>query len=230
SIDHAVAIPVGSKNVIFKKRSSRGELTLFNHEGAVDFFVSGPMESFYLVQSTTIDKTILEEKLNKEIRKILPGNVTNVSISLREEHLAGSYYHYTHGLKKHAGNCQRIAHGHRSAIGIFIDGKRSSSWEMYWADRWRDCYLMSEEDIVDPSQLSENAKKIYSSALVASAYAGSQGRFELLARHERVEILPRDTTIEMIAFYIKQEISYLNPELKSITVHAFEGIEKGAQV
>ena len=102
---------------------------------------------------------------------------------------------------------------------------------MFWAERWRDCYLMSEEDVViDFSKLSSDAQNIASENLIASSYISTQGRFELLIRHGRVEILPCDTTIERIAHYIHQEMLYLQPDLLNVVVHAYEGIEKGAIV
>ena len=60
---------------------------------------------------------------------------------------SGAYYHYTHGLRKHLGNCQRIAHGHRSRLEIYADGQRSQLTEYQWAKRWRDIYIGTRSDI-----------------------------------------------------------------------------------
>lgn len=230
TIDHALVVPLKNKNVSFVQHGSTGEATLYTDEGSMDCFISGPSESFYPIPAETIDKNALEKWLKTKISERLPDNVSGFTLMLREQHIAGNYYHYAHSLKKHAGNCQRIAHGHRSAIIIFVDGERSASWEMFWAERWRDCYLMSEEDVVDSEQLSARAQKLCNPKFIASAYTASKGRYEILLRHEHVEILPCDTTIERIAAYIKQEIGYLQPELKDVSVYAFEGIEKGAHV
>lgn len=231
TIDHAVVIPWDSHQISYFSSGLAAEVTLHTDEGKVDCYVSGPVKSFCPIDSMTINRDVLEKWLTTRINAIMPANIEGVSVSLREEHVGGHYYHYAHGLKKHEGNCQRIAHGHRSAIRIFIDGQRHASWEMFWAERWRDCYLMSEEDvIVDLSKLSSGAQKIANEKLIASAYTSSQGRFEILIKHGRVEILPYDTTIERIARYINQEMLYMQPDLSNVVVHAFEGIEKGAIV
>lgn len=230
TIDHALVVPLNSHQISYYKHGMTAEVTLHTNEGEVDCYVSGPVQSFYPIDEVSFNKETLEKSINESLEAIFPGNVSNVEVSLREEHVGGYFYHYAHALKKHTGNCQRIAHGHRSAIRIFIDNERSASWEMFWAERWRDCYLMSEDDIVDVTKLSASAQNIASEKLIASGYTSGQGRFELLIRHERVEILPHDTTIERIARYINQEIRYLQPELVNVAVHAYEGIEKGAIV
>lgn len=230
SVDHALVVPYAHPQVKYHLQGATAEVILRDESGDVECFVAGPSSSILPVKKMRIDKKTLEQWINKEVKKILPDNIDSVSVTLREEHIGGHFYHYAHGLKKHAGNCQRIAHGHRSAIRIFIEGERNPSWEMFWAERWRDCYLMSEGDVSDINKLSSNAQSIYNDRLIASSYTSSQGNFEILMRHGKVEILPHETTIERIAQYIKQEIHYLNPQLKDVSVYAYEGIEKGAFV
>ena len=59
--------------------------------------------------------------LQKRIKAFLPDNVTEVLVTLRNEDIPDAFYHYTHGLQKHLGQCQRIAHGHRSRIEIYVN-------------------------------------------------------------------------------------------------------------
>lgn len=230
SVDHAVVIPLRNPRITYKQSGERADVMLCTDAAKVDVFVSGPAKSFLPIEAASVSEAILEKWLNRKIKEMLPANIAEAAVTLRHEESAGHYYHYAHGLKKHTGNCQRIAHGHRSTIRVFVDGKRDASWEKYWAERWQDSYLMSEQDIVPASQLSDKAQALCHDALLASAYTSSQGKFELLLPHARVEILPGDTTIERIGCFIQQEIRCLNPELDKVTVHAFEGVGKGARV
>ncbi|MDY6797594.1 MAG: 6-carboxytetrahydropterin synthase, partial [Pseudomonadota bacterium] len=70
-----------------------------------------PSEAVVWLESDRVVPSVVARLLEKELKTVLPANVTCVEISLREEEIDGAYYHYVHGLKKHLGNCQRIAHG-----------------------------------------------------------------------------------------------------------------------
>ena len=109
----------------------------------------------------------------------LPDNVAGIELILRAEVINTPFYHYTHGLKKHDGNCQRIAHGHRSKVSIFEDGEESLEAERYWAKRWADIYIGSLEDQVSVDLLQSNFGGINNTTHVAFAYESSQGYFEM---------------------------------------------------
>ena len=156
----------------------------------------------------------------------LPENIVDLSIKLRNENISTPYYHYTHGLKKHDGNCQRIAHGHRSKIDIYINDVYDEALVEDWARRWQDIYLVSREDIVDKSDLSFIVVKNDMEKL-CTAYHAPQGYFELLMPAHKTEILPRDTTVEELATYICEQIK-MNAGSDKVTVYAYEGIGKGA--
>lgn len=230
TIDHALVLPIKNSLVSCASTALSAEVALYNEKRELDYFVSGPAESFCLIEVEKIDFKSLQKWINTRLETCMPGNVDNVSVILREEALTGPCYHYAHGLKKHGGNCQRIAHGHRSMIEIYINGARDNAWERFWAERWKDCYLLSEQDITERSRLSPVSQQFWNDAFIASAYTGSQGRFELLIRPGRVEILPHDTTVERIAHFIKQETMRLDPKISEIRVIAYEGIQKGAAV
>lgn len=91
---------------------------MLRKNGETQCFISGPQESFWLVQTDNINSRCLESQIEKHLLACLPQGVKDITITLRPESINGDSYHYSHGLKKHRGNCQRIAHGHRSAIRI----------------------------------------------------------------------------------------------------------------
>src|SRR5690606_19565276 len=99
-------------------------------------------------------------------------SIASLELTFTCENIDGACYHYSHGLKKHGGNCQRIAHGHRSRIDIWSNGEKSAQLEALWAARWRDIYIGTHEDII--AQPSFNGSNYYQ-----FAYTSAQGEFEL---------------------------------------------------
>ena len=126
-----------------------------------------------------------------------------------------------HGLKKHLGNCQRIAHGHRSPIRIDRNGHRDHDLERRWAKLWRDIYVGSEEDVVR-RHVGEAGVRY-----VTFEYEANQGEFALTLPEERVYMLDTDTTVELIAAHMADKLKVEFPT-DTIRVRAYEGVGKGA--
>ena len=158
----------------------------------------------------------LSAHIEQSLSTLLPRNVTAVGINLRDEVIHGANYCYTHGLQKHDGNCQRIAHGHRSRIEISRRGTRDAELEKAWAEKWQDIYIATREHIVS----EENGT-------TRLAYQAPQGEFELWLPSRQVYIIDTESTVENIAAYIHQSLSTEFPR-KHISVRAFEGVAKGA--
>lgn len=159
--------------------------------------------------------------LEQELKAVLPDNVVSVEIGLREDVIEGAYYHYVHGLKKHLGNCQRIAHGHRSPIRIDRNGSRDYELEQRWAALWQDIYVGSEEDVI--SRHVDKAGVPY----VSFGYEANQGEFALELPESKVYMLDTDSTVELIAAHIADRLKAEFPD-DSIRVKAYEGVGKGA--
>ncbi|RBW49953.1 6-carboxytetrahydropterin synthase [Marinobacter sp. F3R11] len=159
--------------------------------------------------------------LERELMAVLPANVTTVEINLREDVIEGAYYHYVHGLKKHLGNCQRIAHGHRSPIRIDRNGHRDYDLEHAWAKLWQDIYVGSEEDVVRRHAEADGTRYI------TFEYEANQGEFALTLPEKRVYMMGTDTTVELIAAHIADQLKTEFPS-DTILVKAYEGVGKGA--
>ena len=97
-----------------------------------------------------------------------PKDLSGFRITFITEKIDGPFYHYSHGLKKHKGNCQRIAHGHRSKIEIWKDGRLDLPLMESWAAQWTDIYLGTHEDLI-----KEEKQHLY------FAYESQQGKFSL---------------------------------------------------
>ncbi|KKO46549.1 6-pyruvoyl tetrahydropterin synthase [Arsukibacterium ikkense] len=221
-VDHKLALPalcpaltttVQAANTLVRYQSQRGVISL-----------ASPAEAFALIPSQQINEQSVADYLEQQIKPLLPANVERLKLTLRPEASTGFYYHYSHGLKKHDGNCQRIAHGHRSTIQIYVDGMLSPRLNKLWSERWQDRYLGSAVDRVDSTALQHISSEADDYCF---RYQASQGWFELVMPKSHCDIVPCDTTVECLAEYIAGELKGLD-QSKTYKVVAYEGVAKGA--
>ncbi|WP_258224999.1 6-carboxytetrahydropterin synthase, partial [Aeromonas sp. HMWF036] len=188
-----------------------------------------PSQGFAFIPAPQVDKESVTRYLLAVLAKRLPGNIKDLSLTLRQEAITGAFYHYSHGLKKHDGNCQRIAHGHRSPIEIHVDGERDQELELNWAERWGDIYLGTEEDKVALTELalSPRANAQLGEHHTGFKYVAPQGLFQLAIPSAEVEMIDTDTTVELLACYIAREVKKMVGD-KFVKIVAYEGVGKGA--
>ena len=218
-VDHRLLVPRDHPGLSWTRSGSAADLDWVTNDG---WYIrhAGPEESAIAVPGARLERERIETLLVSLLREKLPGNVHDVVIRLRPEAIEGALYHYTHGLKKHDGNCQRIAHGHRSRLEIHRNGTRAPDLERYWARRWEDIYLATSDDLIASFVEAGVEYNQY-------RYTANQGEFELVLPSHRVETMDQDTTVEWIACYLLDETQKLEPE-STIIVKAFEGVNKGA--
>jgi 6-pyruvoyl-tetrahydropterin synthase len=176
----------------------------------------GPLKAICEVNAEAVTAESLAAVIEPALMKVVPESVSAARVRLRHEAIAGSYYHYTHGLKKHAGHCQRIAHGHRSKLHVSVNGKRDERVERLWADRWRDIYLGTSADIVS-----------HGKGRIRFEYRAGEGDFELELPVDRCDLLQTDSTVERIAEHLCAQVAAERPGAK-VEVRAYEGVMKGA--
>ncbi|MFV8783272.1 6-pyruvoyl trahydropterin synthase family protein [Microbulbifer sp. SA54] len=214
-LDHRLLVPTGSPHLSLSRDGDTVDIT-WQLDSGDTVTVSGPAQAFALVEAGEITAESVAGWCVQQLAGVFPTSVDKLSLTFSTEVIDTPYYHYSHGLKKHDGNCQRIAHGHRSQIRIDVDGKRSSELEAEWAARWADIYLGTREDL----QQAQGDQLHF-------AYSARQGAFTLSIPANRCEILECDTTVEQLAQYIAATLAGSNPGAE-ITVRAYEGIGKGA--
>jgi 6-pyruvoyl-tetrahydropterin synthase len=230
AVDHKLLLPINNSEMITVQNSSNNEghefVDVLTQKGA--YYLQSPAQAFAKIPSNTIDITSVTDYVTQIIKAELPANVQGLTITLREENIDTDYYHYTHGLKLHDGNCQRIAHGHRSKIQIFENGTRSHKLENMWCDRWADIYIASEADRIDRAsiQLSTNAKNSLTEQHQTFSYMAPQGRFDIAVPTNVLDVVDCDSTVELLADFIVRQLKIDNSN--SIKVIAYEGVEKGA--
>lgn len=228
-VDHRLLVPM--RDPAMKLAATKeGYSTLDLLRGEKGIHLHCPDEAFCLVDADEITIETVTEHVYQVLKGELPENVEGLEITLRHENIDGAFYHYSHGLKKHDGNCQRIAHGHRSPIELLVNGQRDSEREQAWAQRWQDIYLGSQEDqvTIDELALSAHAQAISDESHYGFRYTAPQGEFELAIARSETEILPTDTTVELLAGYIADEVKATLSADDALDVVAYEGVGKGA--
>lgn len=149
-----------------------------------------------------------------------PDNISAVRVRLWPETIDGAYYHYSHGLRHHQGNCQRIAHGHRSRLEILRNGQRDNGLEDDWAARWTDIYIGTRSDLIGTSRRD-------GVEYCEFGYRSAQGGFGLTLPRSACYLIDTDSTVENIAQHIAEQLKADNPD-ERFRVYAYEGVDKGA--
>ena len=218
--DHKLWVPIKSKYIDLNDRKDHLEL-MFQLKNKTFIKNSGPKESFCLIDDDKIDIKNVEVTLEHELKAILPDNVHKVNVDLRIEEINGAYFHYSHGLKQHYGNCQRIAHGHRSKVIVFVNGKRDSDSEKMVAKELNDIYIGIKENVVEETTIKKKKYKRF-------FYLAEQGEFDLTVADDSVLLIENETTIECISEHFAKKLFKKFDKKNSISVRIYEGVNKGA--
>lgn len=217
-LDHRFVISSQCKDFHCEEQNQHTNLSWKNVSG--HYRHRSPSDAIVILDEKTINKQAIQHFLEARLKSELPDNVTDINLSLREEHIDGAYYHYSHGLKKHDGNCQRIVHGHRSQIKIYENSQRSADLEDYWSACFRNIYIGTREDVKEEVQLDGKAHTVFS-------YQAAQGEFSLTLPSKRTYLMERDSTVELIAEHVAEECLRQKPG-NHYLVRAYEGVGKGA--
>lgn len=215
SLDHTLIVPAQSPRLQLTEEGETVALTYTLDSGETIVHRS-PAEAVSLLEADAVTLEAMTAAATAVLRDAVTQNVREARIHLRHEAIPGAFYHYSHGLKKHDGNCQRIAHGHRSPIHIYQDGERHPVLEREWATRLRDSYIGTQEDIVSRSETQ-----------IDFAYTSGQGAFTLSLPARCCTLINTDSTVEWIAHYIAHSLLQEHPG-NAFRVRAFEGVGKGA--
>lgn len=221
-VDHKLAVPANAKVLTLQQNAEQVVLQFTSARGLIS--MAAPAQAVVSIATSQINEHSVTEFLQQQIKPLLPDNVAQLVFTLRPEQSTGFYYHYSHGLKKHDGNCQRIAHGHRSTIQIYTDNMLSPRLNKYWCERWQDIYLGTEADLCAADELSCLNAGVDDYCF---RYQAAQGWFELCIPKAHCEIVPCDTTVECLAEYIATQLKQQDG-MKNYKVVAYEGVAKGA--
>jgi 6-pyruvoyl-tetrahydropterin synthase len=232
AVDHKLLLPMQANELTLADSPHHANhLTLDYLSDRASYFLQSPQCAFAQIDCLVITLDSVTKHLNAIIMAELPDNVQGLTLVLRPEIITSDYYHYTHGLKLHDGNCQRIAHGHRSKIQIFVDEQKDTALEHQWCQRWQDIYIASECDRTNREniELSAQAMSNLTPDHQYFSYTAPQGRFDIAVESKVLDVVDCDSTVELLADFIGRQ---LKKELPSNTVKviAYEGVAKGAIV
>jgi 6-pyruvoyl-tetrahydropterin synthase len=213
--DHRLLLP--ARHAGLDEMSRRG-LSHLNFRTTDGGFIqhTAPEQAVARIDAERVTPESVAEAIVASLRPRMPSNVESLRIRLRPEPIEGAFYHYSHGLRQHCGNCQRIAHGHRSRLLIERNGQRDPALETDWCERWRDIYIASREDL-DKHEADD----------MWFGYQSAQGKFLLRLPAARCYLVDCDTTVENLAQHIADTLAGEHPGDR-FRVHAYEGVDKGA--
>src|SRR5690606_25858595 len=174
-----------------------------------------PNQCFTVVDAEQITPESVASWCEGLLRERLPSTITHLKLRFTTEEISGPWYQYSHGLKKHAGKCQRIAHGHRSKIEILRDGRPAPDLEAQWAETLRDSYIATRSYLQSDQDIPADYFRF--------AYESEEGQFRLQLPQRYCHLMDSDSTVEQIAAHIAASIKQQEPD-STITVKAYEGL------
>ncbi len=217
--DHKLFVPVKQSGLEIDQQTGRSVIRFPLDKG--DYVEqASPDEAILLVNTVVITPDSLKDPIINTIQPHMPDNVQHIGLHLWPELIDGAYYHYSHGLKHHSGNCQRIAHGHRSRIEILRNGQRDAALERVWAEQLNDKYIATRGDLMEREK-HEGCDRLF------FGYKSAQGEFNLSLPEQDCYLIDTDSTVENIAQHIAEVLKQRQPK-DTYIVYAHEGIDKGA--
>ena len=233
--DHRLVIPRGITQF------ADGEITLNYKYGFSDNRIEYrcPEQGVCEIPYAQVNLANLQAFLEERVLQEMPETVCSVRLELKKETLTDShsFFHYTHGLKEHYGNCQRLFHGHRNTVEVFINGNRNPEIEREFAHNLFSsnihfCYwenVVNKEEIIDLIKDESPLGRYENLPPVEIEYESSQGNFWGSVPGEAVYFMQTETTVENLSIHFTQLVKQRVGKNDIVSVKAFEGIKKGAR-
>lgn len=232
--DHKLVVP--SQLVSYHKGQGKLQHVLAASQSKLEYIA--PESAFCEIPETEVSIRAIKNFLEQKITKEMPKNILGIEVNLLQEKRSDHsvYINYTHGLKDHLGNCQRLFHGHRSTFKIYIQKHRMERFERELFNKTfnKPIHFVCWDNIKNQAEVQKVTKQkepegIFENLhVVHIAYSASQGLFEAKLPGNLVYFMQKETTAENMSL----QFCYLTREMldrdAQITVHFHEGIGKGA--
>lgn len=234
TLDHSLIIPVQSQSVQYGEWESGERWSLRSKargeakETKWEYLC--PKGSVFPVHAVALKTSVIEAEFARIVRHRLPSTVVALAVKLREENIAATEasYRYTHGIQGHNGLCQRLFHGHRSRIEVYIGDERRPDLEHYIARE----IFSSNIHVASLTQIKsgrgEVGRRSTSDEPITLSYAGTLGQYEATLPASRVFFVESETSVESIARELARVIKQEEKTNEVVKVVSYEGIDKGA--
>jgi 6-pyruvoyl-tetrahydropterin synthase len=233
--DHRLVVPEG-----LAQESGEGNISFSYAYGLSEEKVmyECPEQGICVLPFKHVNKATIQTYLETTILKEMPETVSAVIITLEDEELpeGKASFHYTHGLKEHYGNCQRLFHGHKNTVDVKINGLAAPEFEDYLATelfknsvhfcKWEN--VVNKEDILKYCDEAIPRGRFPQVPVVEIAYTSEQGTFKGQLPGRAVFMMEAESTVEnlsmLFAKIVKEQVDFED----IVEVRAYEGVAKGA--
>ncbi len=226
AFDHRLLVPVGSGTA----RLSGGKM-LIQCASGFSWEYDCPREAFELFPDSEINAEVLQHHLAAAAKAKLPANVREARFTLSSpaRFSTEANFRYTHGLRFHDGNCQRLFHGHRNPIEVWVSGERAPKWEKLLATEWHDAHFVSAPTLVNRRALDLplGVRQAGHPGTAEVMYQSGQGIFRALLPASRVILVENEPSIETMS-ELASETLVRHGLAGEFKVVAYEGLNKGA--
>ncbi len=237
--DHRLVVPRGAvEERDGEAQENRCQIKFFY--GPEDKWLSYhcPEQGICQIPYANVSKANIQAFLEEAILREMPETVDAVKIELAEESVpAGkAVFHYTHGLKEHYGNCQRLFHGHRNTVDVEINGRAAPEYEHFLANELfkGSVHFCKWENVANHAEIAracgtEKPEGRYPELPpVEIEYQASQGTFRGILPGQAAYFLQAESTVENLSMHFAKLIKAKVGEADVVSVRAYEGIAKGA--
>lgn len=233
--DHRLVVPTG---LIEKMDGDKVQLNYSYGLSDMPMTYECPEQGICELPFHHVNKGTIATYLESVILKEMPETVSAIRLTLEDEPMPQGKptFHYTHGLKEHYGNCQRLFHGHKNTVDVFVNGKERRDLEEYLADqlfkgsihfcKWEN--VVNKEEIQKLTGEKEPTGRFSTIPKVDIAYDANQGHFKGSLPGNEVFFMSEESTVENLSMLFARLIKDKVGENDSVMVRAYEGVAKGA--
>ena len=208
-LDHRLLIPTRDRELHVEEIGGRVIVRYGNLTYEAPPFAVARLDAIAITHET------IAQRIQQLVAPHLPPNVGSWRCHLAQDARAEQQasFAYTHGLRHHDGNCQRLLHGHRGVFVVIWDGIRDPELESALVRRFDGAHFASGRDVSGD----------------AVAYRAAQGDFTALLPAGRIVPMAVEPTIENIAQLAFDDlVRGQGLDARRLMVRAYEGPNKGA--